>query len=101
AKVHTVPWMFATSQDYRYQGSEGGKPSLVTQLMIQYMDLVLKLITEDAKVCQAFLEVLHMVKTPTTLFHPSIVVKVIGQVVKPSLILGRLEHFSEELARER
>ena len=83
AKVHGVAWMFATSQDYRYQGTEGGKPSFITQLMIQYMDQVLKLATEDAKICQAFLEVMHMVKPPITLFHPNIVVKVLKQVFKP------------------
>jgi 2-polyprenyl-6-methoxyphenol hydroxylase-like FAD-dependent oxidoreductase len=85
AHVHSVAWLFATSQDYRYRGSAGGKPSLVTQLMIQYMDQVLKLITEDADVCQTFLEVVHMIKPPANLFHPSIVVKAIGQIIKPSL----------------
>lgn len=84
ADVHSVAWMFATNQDYRYLGSEGGKPSLVTKLIIQYMDQVLKLSTKDANVCQTFLEVAHMLKPPTALFHPSIVVKAIGQIIKPS-----------------
>jgi hypothetical protein len=45
------------------------------------MDLVLKVLVSDAKVCQAFLEVLHMIESPAVLFHPSIAVKAIGQLV--------------------
>ena len=45
------------------------------------MDLVLKVLVSDAKVCQAFLEVLHMIESPAILFHPSIAVKAIGQLV--------------------
>ena len=45
------------------------------------MDLVLKVLVSDPKVCQAFLEVLHMIESPAVLFHPSIAVKAIGQLV--------------------
>jgi hypothetical protein len=45
------------------------------------MDLVLKVLVSDAKVCQAFLEVLHMIESPAVLFNPSIAVKAIGQLV--------------------
>ncbi|MEG4082096.1 2-polyprenyl-6-methoxyphenol hydroxylase-like oxidoreductase [Microcoleus sp. POL10_C6] len=81
AKLHTIPWTFAISQDSRYRGSEGAKLNLATRLTIDYMDLVLKVLVSDAKVCQAFLEVLHMIESPAVLFHPSIAVKAIGQLV--------------------
>jgi hypothetical protein len=81
AKLHTIPWTFAISQDSRYPGSEGAKLNLPTRLTIDYMDLVLKVLVSDAKVCQAFLEVLHMIESPAVLFHPSIAVKAIGQLV--------------------
>lgn len=80
AKLHTIPWTFAISQDSRYRGSEGAKPNLAARLTINYMDLVLKALTADAKVCQAFLEVLHMIEPPTVLFHPKIAVKAIGKL---------------------
>ncbi|MEG4322900.1 MULTISPECIES: 2-polyprenyl-6-methoxyphenol hydroxylase-like oxidoreductase [unclassified Microcoleus] len=80
AKLHTIPWTFAISQDSRYRGSAGAKPNLATRLTIDYMDLVLKLLTTDAKVCQAFLEVLHMIEPPAVLFHPRIALKAIGQL---------------------
>ncbi|MEG5038752.1 MULTISPECIES: 2-polyprenyl-6-methoxyphenol hydroxylase-like oxidoreductase [unclassified Microcoleus] len=81
AKIHTIPWIFAISQDSRYPGSEGAKLNLATRLTIDYMDLVLKVLVRDAKVCQAFLEVLHMIESPTVLFTPSIALKAIGQLV--------------------
>ncbi len=82
AKLHTIPWTFAISQDSRYRGSKGAKPNLGTRLIIEYMELVLKALVDDAKVCQAFLEVLHMIKPPVILFYPRIAVKAIGQLVK-------------------
>jgi len=81
AKLHTIPWTFAISQDSRYRGSTGAKLNLGTRLTIYYMDLVLKVLVGDAKVCQAFLEVLHMIESPAVLFHPSIALKAIGQLV--------------------
>ena len=81
AKLHTIPWTFAISQDSRYPGSEGAKLNLPTRLTIDYMDLVLKVMVQDAKVCQAFLQVMHMNESPALLFHPSIAVKAIGQLV--------------------
>ncbi|MEG4068916.1 2-polyprenyl-6-methoxyphenol hydroxylase-like oxidoreductase [Microcoleus sp. Pol11C2] len=80
AKLHTIPWTFAISQDSRYRGSTGAKPNLGTRLIIEYMELVLKALVDDAKVCQAFLEVVHMIKPPAVLFHPSIALKAIGQL---------------------
>ena len=82
AKLHTIPWTFAISQDSRYRGSIGAKPNLGTRLVIEYMELVLKALVDDAEVCQAFLEVLHMIKPPVILFHPRIAFKAIGQLIK-------------------
>ncbi len=80
AKLHTIPWTFAISQDSRYVGSTGAKLNLGTRLVIEYMELVLKALVDDPKVCQAFLEVLHMIKPPAILFHPRIAVKAIGKL---------------------
>jgi len=81
AKLHTIPWTFAISQDSRYRGSTGAKPNLGTRLVIEYMELVLKALV-GAKVCQAFLEVLHVIQPPRILFHPGIAVKAIAQLVR-------------------
>lgn len=71
----------AIGQDSRYRRSTGAKPNLGTRLVIEYMELVLKALVDDAKVCQAFWEVQHMIESPAVLFHPSIAVKAIGQLV--------------------
>ncbi|MCU0541761.1 MAG: 2-polyprenyl-6-methoxyphenol hydroxylase-like oxidoreductase [Oscillatoriaceae cyanobacterium Prado104] len=84
AKLHEIPWMFAISQDSRYPGSQGAKPDLGTRLVIEYMELVLKAVVDDIKVCQAFVEVVHMIKPPATLFHPRIAVKAIKQLTVDS-----------------
>lgn len=86
AKLHTIPWTFAISQDSRYRGSTGAQPNLGTRLIIEYMELVLKALVDDAKVCQAFLEVLHMIEPPVILFHPRIAVKAIGQLVNRRML---------------
>ncbi|MEG4803275.1 hypothetical protein QUB63_11005 [Microcoleus sp. ARI1-B5] len=38
------------------------------------------MLVTDAKVGQAFLEVLHMIEPPAVLFNPRIAVKAIGQL---------------------
>lgn len=80
AKLHEISWMFAISQDSRYPGSQGAKLNLGTRLVIEYMELVLKALVDDAKVCQAFLEVVHMIRPPAILFHPRIAVRAITQL---------------------
>jgi hypothetical protein len=86
AKLHTIPWTFAISQDSRYRGSTGAQPNLGTRLIIEYMELVLKALVDDPKVCQAFLEVLHMIEPPAILFHPRIAVKAIGLLVNRRML---------------
>ena len=84
ATVYAVPWMAATSEDYRSPGTEGGKPDFVTRLMHRYMDGILKLAMNNTDVYRTFLEVMHMLKPSTALFHPRIVIQVLGQSIKPN-----------------
>lgn len=82
ATVHAVPWIAATSEDYRSPGTEGGKPDFVTRLMHRYMDGILKLAMNNTDVYRTFLEVMHMLKPSTALFHPRIIFQVLGQSIK-------------------
>lgn len=83
-KVNKAPWLLATSEDYRYRETDGGSPSLVTKFMHRYMNHVLQLTTRDAAVRRALLQVFSMLAPPTTLFRPSILARVIFQVLKPA-----------------
>ncbi|MFB2977395.1 NAD(P)/FAD-dependent oxidoreductase [Microseira sp. BLCC-F43] len=84
ATVHAVPWMAATSEDYRSPGTEGGKPDFFTQLMHRYMDGILQLAMNNTDVYRRFLEVMHMLKPSTALFHPRIFIQVLRQIIQSS-----------------
>jgi flavin-dependent dehydrogenase len=81
AKVVKAPWMLATSEDFRVRGTEGGSPDLKTRLMHRYMDWVIQLTTYDSGVRLALLKVMHMLESPATLFHPSVLMQVVRQAV--------------------
>ena len=60
-------------------GVEGGKATFATRLTHRYMDRVLALSLRDIHVRRTFLEVFHMLKSPTALFGPSIIAKVLRE----------------------
>jgi 2-polyprenyl-6-methoxyphenol hydroxylase-like FAD-dependent oxidoreductase len=77
AKANATPWLMATGEDFRVRGIEGGEATFATRLTHRYMDRVLALSLQDLGVRQTFLEVFHMLKSPTTLFGPGIALKVL------------------------
>jgi 2-polyprenyl-6-methoxyphenol hydroxylase-like FAD-dependent oxidoreductase len=77
AKVNEVPWMMATSDDFRWPTTEGGKPNLITRLMHGYLNQVMQTASNNPQVYQVFLEVIHLLKSPTAFFHPSIMMQVL------------------------
>ncbi|AFZ27787.1 2-polyprenyl-6-methoxyphenol hydroxylase-like oxidoreductase [Cylindrospermum stagnale PCC 7417] len=81
-KVITVPWLITTCEDFRWSTTEGGKPSLMTKIMQRYLKQVLVLQATSPQIHQVFLEVMHMIKPPSALFHPSILMQVVKQVFK-------------------
>jgi 2-polyprenyl-6-methoxyphenol hydroxylase-like FAD-dependent oxidoreductase len=77
AKATAGSWLLATGEDFRVQGVEGGKASFATRLTHRYMDQVLALSLHDIEVRRTFLEVFGMLKPPTALFGPSVVIKLL------------------------
>jgi 2-polyprenyl-6-methoxyphenol hydroxylase-like FAD-dependent oxidoreductase len=77
AKANATPWLMATGEDLRVPGTEGARPDLSTRLMHRYLDRVLAVATENATVNRAFLEVLNLLRPPTRLFEPSVLVRVL------------------------
>ena len=97
----------ATGEDFRVRGVEGGKATLATRLTHRYMDRVLALSLHDIEVRQTFLEVFHMLKAPTALFGPSVIIKVLRgatpRVTEEKRTTGRklLEaHFSRAVSQQ-
>jgi len=84
ARVNSNPWLMATGEDLRWEGTEGAKPDLVTGLMHGYLDSVLQLGTEKPQGWEQFLKVLNMVEPPTSLFRPKMLAQVLGQAIAGS-----------------
>lgn len=82
AQVNTTPWLMATAEDLRWQGTEGGKPDWMTRLMQQYLDQVLLLSVEHPEVYQKYIEVMQLTQPPKILFQPNIMAKMLGQIIK-------------------
>lgn len=85
SQVNAVPWTLATSEDYRYRGTEGNSPDRKTKLMHWYMDRVMLLSTKNIGVRSQLLQVMHMLKTPNALFHPKIVALVFKEALQSTL----------------
>jgi len=81
AKVTDAPWMLATSEDYRYEETEGGTATLRTRFMHRYMNQVLKLATFDANVRHVLLQAFGMLVPPTALLRPRIVLRVVRHLL--------------------
>jgi len=63
------PWKMATSEDARLVSTRSG---LATRMSQRYLSNVLRQAVHRPPVHRAFLEVLHMVKSPLSLLSPSI-----------------------------
>ncbi|MCB0095080.1 MAG: hypothetical protein KDE46_05130 [Caldilineaceae bacterium] len=75
AKVIDIPWQLAVGEDFRYAETSGPKPVGVD--LINKLDLRTNRATlHDEVVCCAFLKVMNLMAPPTTLFHPTIVWRV-------------------------
>lgn len=81
AKVLKTPWLMATSDDFRWETTEGGKPDKITRFMHKYMDEVILLSVHQPQVYKVFAEVIHMMKQPTALFAPGIIFGVLKQMI--------------------
>jgi len=82
AKVNAIPWLLATSEDFRYPTTEGSQPGWLTCRLHQYMNHVLLSATYHPQVHQRFMEVLHLLKPPRALFQPNILVQVFSEIIK-------------------
>ena len=76
-KLLSVPWSLATGEDFRYPATEGGRATPIMRLLQRYVDGVIRLGVSDAAAYDAFWQVLHMRKRPTSLFAPWLVMRVL------------------------
>jgi hypothetical protein len=74
-KLIAPPWQLATSEDARNL-KPGEKVSLGTRLLKFYMDHFFGMASDDPQLGKAFIDVMHLLKHPVSLFAPTIALKV-------------------------
>lgn len=77
AKANRRPWLLATGEDYRYTEAEGPPPGARVRLAHRYIDRVTALAARDPHVRRRFSEVIHLVRSPASLFAPAIAARVL------------------------
>lgn len=65
-----VPWLMATSEDFRWDMTTGDRPGRISRLIQHYFDRVTQAANRDPKIHRTFVEVAHLAKSPMHLFHP-------------------------------
>jgi hypothetical protein len=76
------PWLLATSEDSRWESTEGSRLTPMIRFMHWYMDQVLQLVPTSPTVYQVLLEATHMTTPPTALFRPHIVAQVLKHALR-------------------
>jgi 2-polyprenyl-6-methoxyphenol hydroxylase-like FAD-dependent oxidoreductase len=72
AKAISTPWEMSTGEDYRYPTTVGGNPNWLTRWKHRYANRIIRVSTKDPRVHHAFLRVMHMLRSPASLFHPRV-----------------------------
>lgn len=72
ARVIALPWRLATASDSR--GSSEKPTSTWSQ---RYIEALIELLPADQQALLTFLEVIHLLRSPLALVHPSLVMKVL------------------------
>lgn len=76
AQIVDIPWQLAVGEDFRFSETVGPKPPGV-DFINKYVSRVQRATLRDEVVCAAFLRVMSLLKPPTSLFHPTILWRVL------------------------
>lgn len=82
AKISATPWTLASGEDLRLPEAEGPRPGRLTRLLYGYSDAFRELLPRSPRAMRAFVEVTHLLKPPTALFHPALVWGVLNQSLR-------------------
>ena len=74
ARVTDSPWLLATGEDFRSPKAEGRRPAFMP-LLGWYTARVHELTWRDPFAAKRFLEVMHLVRKPSALFHPRVALR--------------------------
>jgi 2-polyprenyl-6-methoxyphenol hydroxylase-like FAD-dependent oxidoreductase len=76
AKRLQIPWLMATSEDFRLPTTEGERPASRSRLVQAYLNQAAAVMSDDAHISQAFIEIINMLKSPAALFSPAVMWRV-------------------------
>ncbi|WP_394831511.1 hypothetical protein LVJ94_33870 [Pendulispora rubella] len=83
-KALQIPWMAATVADAPYtQMSVGGFTRFVHRFALGYSARLARLSVHDTAAFEALLHVGHLLRAPSSLFHPFIVLRALGLLGRP------------------
>jgi 2-polyprenyl-6-methoxyphenol hydroxylase-like FAD-dependent oxidoreductase len=78
ARTSGAVWLLATSADLRYPTTEGGRRGTLSRLVRGYTERMQVVATQDPVVASAFRHVTQLLKPPSSLFAPGIVLRVLA-----------------------
>lgn len=76
AKIVNTIWRMTVSADFEFPQTRGPKP-FGTDLFNRYISRLIRTAHTDGRVTDAFARVLRLERSPTVLFHPNILVRVL------------------------
>lgn len=76
AQIIDTPWRMATGEDARYPEIEGNR-SLTIAMTNWYIGKIYQASCQDSLVYDAFIQVMHMMCSPTILFKPGLLMRVL------------------------
>jgi 2-polyprenyl-6-methoxyphenol hydroxylase-like FAD-dependent oxidoreductase len=85
ASVVDIPWQLAVGEDLRYPETIGQR-TIVGRLIGWYISRIQRVTQRDAVVGKAFLNVMSLMKSPASLFHPHILWRVVTAKNQPATI---------------
>lgn len=75
-------WLLATGEDLRFPATEGDQPNALARLVQRYVNAYLRVSYDDEALTLAFIRVLNLNAPPTSLFAPSLVLRVVGKLLR-------------------
>jgi 2-polyprenyl-6-methoxyphenol hydroxylase-like FAD-dependent oxidoreductase len=76
AKIVDIPWQTTVGEDFRFATTQG-KKAPETDFINGYVNRVNRATHHDTVVYRAFLDVMNLIKPPTSLMHPRIMMRVL------------------------
>ena len=82
AKAVSLPWILGTSEDMRWPTTLGQRSNIITRMVQSHAQKVLLLAPKSTHATKSFLQMMHMIKSPTIIFHPIILLQLILNFIR-------------------